>query len=146
MKLIYHLCEYLPGRYQVTANMYGVSGQPENTYKLSITCDCSKCLNIDQIDSKVKCGIRSRMYMDNKKDPRIPSATGLTVVWDEDRTDMKTFAIKKPQETDASDCVYEVCQVSGVWTICKHDAPLLTYDEATKVLFKQIIAKRNTNE
>ena len=145
MKLIYHLREYLPGRYQVTASLYGVSGQPDNTYKISITCDCSKCLTIDQIDSKVKAGIRSRMYMDNKRDPRIPSATGLTVLWDEDRTDMNTFAIKKAPKVDLSDCVYEVTQVSGVWTICKHDAPLLTYDEATELLFKQL-TKGGNNE
>ena len=138
MKLIYHLREYLPGAYQVTASLAGVMGQPDNTYKLSITCNCGTCINMDRVDAKVKAGIRSRMYADNKRDPRIPSSTGLSIIWDEDRSDMKTFAIKKQTKEDVSDCVYEVVQVSGVWTICKHDSPLLTYDEAADVLFKQL--------
>lgn len=138
MKLVYHLKEYLPGRYQVTASLPGVVGQPDNTYKLETTCNCSKCLNIDQIDGNVKANIRSRMYMDNKKDPRIPSATGVNIIWDEDRSEMQTFNIKKAHAEDAKDCVYEVTKVSGVWTIVKHDAPLLTYEEATEALFKQL--------
>lgn len=145
MKLIYHLREYLPGYYQITASLPGVIGQPDNTYQIKITANCAKCLNIDQVDAKVKANIRSRMYTDNKKDPRIPSATGISIIWDEDRTDMNTFAIKKAPKVDVSDCVYEVTQVSGVWTICKHDAPLLTYDEATELLFKQL-TKGGNNE
>ena len=38
-----------------------------------------------------------------------------------------------------SDAVYEVVNKNGVWTIIKHEQPLLTAEQAKTVLFQKIV-------
>lgn len=73
--------------------------------------------------------------------------TGHTIEWDEDPTGIPNRKIvglstyKKRvvvNKTDYSDMVYEVLKVDGVWTVIKHDAPLMTWDEAVTELKKRI--------
>lgn len=73
--------------------------------------------------------------------------SGNHVEWDEDPTDivglkivgLSTYKKKiKVEPTDLSDMVYEVIEKDGHWTVIKHDAPLLTWDEAVEELKKRI--------
>lgn len=73
--------------------------------------------------------------------------TGHTIEWDEDPsgiTNRKIIGLSTYKKrvvvnkTDYSDMVYEVLKVDGVWTVIKHDAPLMTWDEAVTELKKRI--------
>lgn len=88
-----------------------------------------------------------------------PIFTSSSLVWDEDvsalapiyakqlRTDDGTVSLvanslneltavmnKQPQP----ERLYEIQQVKGVWTVKKHETPLLTWDEATAELKKKV--------
>lgn len=130
MKITYHIREFTPTKYEVTTKIpFGSSG-------IDITTMVNgRFLTVENLLTKAKANIRSRMWLENAKNPSAPTAAGTLLVWDEDRSDMKTFNYNV-KEVDTSDCVYEVDCVSGVWTIVKHDAPLMTYPEACAALFK----------
>ena len=73
--------------------------------------------------------------------------TGHQIDWDEDPTEIADRKIiglstyKKRvvvNQTDTSDMVYEVLKVDNTWTVIKHDAPLMTWDEAVAELKKRI--------
>ena len=130
MKLIYHMREFTPSKYEVTTTIpFGSEGIT------IVTMVTGRFLTIEKVLSKAKANIRSRLWLENSKNPAVPSATGMLIQWDEDRSELKTFNYNKAK-TSGTDCVYEVDCVSGVWTIVKHDAPLMTYEEACNALFK----------
>jgi hypothetical protein len=73
--------------------------------------------------------------------------TGHLIEWDEDPNEISNRKIvglgtyKKRvvvTPTEAADMVYEVLKVDGTWTVIKHDAPLMTWDEAVAELKKRI--------
>lgn len=73
--------------------------------------------------------------------------SGHTIDWDEDVSEiidlpiigLKTYKKRVVvNKIDAADAVYEVVEKAGVWSVIKHNNPLMTWDEAVAELKKRI--------
>lgn len=112
---------------------------------------------------KALCGTaRSRIFAgvsaEGRKFGFKPVFTSSTLVWDEDTSGLASIFARQAQMgagvkliagslselTDVMnkkvqpERLYEIQQVKGVWTVKKHETPLLTWDEAVEELKKKV--------
>lgn len=135
MKVIYHLKQLDDGSIGMNITLKHPDGD-----KLFFTRSRQKPTNISALFRLCKNNIGTVLWKNNY-------GTGHKIEWDEDPSEIlgmnilgvKTYKKKIPAATsDVSDVVYEVIKVDGVWSVIKHDCPLLTWDEAVEELKKRI--------
>ena len=135
MKAVYHLKKLDDGRLGISFTLTTPDGD-----KSFITCSKKKVGTLTDLDRVCKANIKTCLWANGY-------GGGHDIWWDEDPTDIQDMNIvglgtyKKRivvNQTDTKDVVYEVVKIDNVWTVVKHDAPLMTWDEAVTELKKRI--------
>lgn len=135
MKVIYHLKQLDDGSLGMNVTFKDPAGD-----KTFFTRSRQKPESLTQLLKICKNNIGTVLWKNSL-------GTGHKIEWDEDPTEILDMHIigvntyKKRivvNQTDVSDMVYEVIKVDGVWTVIKHDCPLLTWNEAVAELKKRI--------
>lgn len=135
MKAVYHLKQLGDGSLGMSIVFNGRDGD-----KTFFTRSRQKPATLTELFKLCKGNISTVLWKNGL-------GTGHSIEWDEDPSEISKMPIiglgtyKKRvvvNQTDTSDMVYEVVNVDNVWTVIKHDAPLLTWDEAVAELKKRI--------
>ena len=135
MKAIYHLKATDDGAIVMSVELNTPQG-----VKHYMTSTKQKAGTLSQLHSLCRNNITNLLWRNNY-------GSGHVIEWDEDPTDivglpivgLGTYKKKiKVEPVDVTDMVYEVIEVDNNWTVIKHDAPLLTWDEAVAELKKRI--------
>lgn len=135
MKAIYHLKATDDGGIVMDVDVQTPTG-----VKHYVTTSKQRVGTLTQLHSLCRNNIGNLLWRNNY-------GSGNFIEWDEDPTDilslpiigLSTYKKKiKVEPADLSDMVYEVIKVDNNWTVIKHDAPLLTWDEAVAELKKRI--------
>lgn len=135
MKAVYHLSATADGGIVMDVTVATPSGA-----KRYVTSSKQKVGTLTQLHKVCKGNITNLLW-------RNGLGTGNYLEWDEDPTDivslpiigLNTYKKKiKVDPVDVTDMIYEVIKVDNSWTVIKHDAPLLTWDEAVSELKKRI--------
>ena len=135
MKAIYHLKSTDDGGIVMDVDVHTPAG-----VKHYVTTSKQRVGTLTQLHSLCRNNIGNLLWRNNY-------GSGNFIEWDEDPTDilslpiigLSTYKKKiKVEPADLSDMVYEVIKVDNNWTVIKHDAPLLTWDEAVAELKKRI--------
>lgn len=136
MKATYHLKQLDDGSLGMSVVFKGRDGD-----KTFFTRSRQKPATLTELFKLCKANIHTVLWKNGL-------GAGHTIEWDEDPTEISNMKIiglgtyKKRivvNTVDATDMVYEVVQnPSGVWTVIKHESPLMTWDEAVEELKKRI--------
>lgn len=109
---------------------------------------------------QAKSVIGCRLYNMRKQGVPVPPANNILTVWDANLSDlpdsyktqhkhMSTMfsapsalrdasPVEEPEPEIVEDALYEILQVKGVWTIFKHEFPLLTWNKACELLKQKV--------
>lgn len=145
---------------------FGISHCIGDAYNVEYTIPCPGNADIKAVSTihfskfklnsliyQAKNAIRSRMYVLAKRGVAIPPLENTTMIWDANTENLPTVLQKQsisswhvndedkePVEPVVTDEVplLEIKKVSGVWTIVKHEEPLLTWEDACKVLKEKV--------
>lgn len=102
--------------------------------------------------SKARQVVYARLYNLRQQGITLPPSTSITIEWDKAVADLPDSMKRQnasayslhvsPAGTmptaPAEPALLEVKRVNGVWTIVVHDKPLLTWDEACKILKEKV--------
>lgn len=111
-----------------------------------------KCL------AQARAVISSRLYALRKAGMAIPPTANIQTVWNENASEMPEHmqkqqrymasmfsapaelrGVETPQEEQPTEpALYEIVQVKGVWTLNKHERPLMTWEQACELLKQKV--------